>query len=118
MVGKGRIPVQATFDGIAYRGSVVSMGGEKVLGLLKAIRTELVKQPGDIVRVTVELDRAERFVPVPDDLRVALDRAGLGATFDALSYSHQREYVSWIEEAKKADTRSRRISQTVDRIRG
>jgi Domain of unknown function (DUF1905) len=36
--GKGRIPVQATFDGIAYRGSVVSMGGEKVIGLLKAIR--------------------------------------------------------------------------------
>ncbi|HYZ98029.1 MAG TPA: YdeI/OmpD-associated family protein [Acidimicrobiales bacterium] len=115
---KGRIPVQATFDGIAYRGSVVSMGGQKVLGLLKAIRAELGKRPGDIVTVTVELDRAERSIPVPDDLRVSLDRAGLGATFDGLSYSHRREYVSWIDEAKKADTRSRRISQTVDRIRG
>lgn len=116
--GKGRIPVRATFDGIAYRGSVVSMGGEKVIGLLKAIRTELGKQPGDRVTVTLEPDEAERSVDVPDDLRAALDEAGLLPAFRALSYSHQREYVSSIEEAKKADTRARRISQTVARIRG
>lgn len=116
--GKGRIPVQATFDGIAYRGSVVSMGGEKVIGLLKAIRAELGKQPGDRVTVTLELDQAERSIQVPDDLQAALERAGLREAFGSLSYSHQREYVSWIDEAKKADTRSRRIDQTVDRVRG
>jgi hypothetical protein len=116
--GKGRIPVRATFDGIAYRGSVVSMGGEKVIGLLKAIRTELDKQPGDRVTVTLEADQAERTVDVPDDLRSALDGAGLLDSFRALSYSHQREYVSWIADAKKAETRARRIGQTIDRIGG
>jgi hypothetical protein len=116
--GKGRIPVQATFDGIAYRGSVVSMGGEKVLGLLKAIRTELGKQPGDRITVTLEHDQAERSVDVPDDLRAALDGAGLLSAFEALSYSHQREYVSWIADAKKAETRARRIGQTIERISG
>jgi hypothetical protein len=116
--GKGRIPVQATFDGIAYRGSVVSMGGQKVIGLLKTIRTQLGKQPGDRVTVTLEPDQAERSVDVPDDLRAALDEAGLLAAFRALSYSHQREHVSSIEEAKKAETRARRIDQTLARLRG
>jgi hypothetical protein len=115
--GKGRVPVQATFDGVAYRGSVVSMGGGKVIGVLKAIRTQLGKGPGDTVTVTLELDRVERSVRVPDDLRAALDEAGLRAAFDALSYTHQREYVSWIEEAKKADTRARRVTQTLARLR-
>jgi Domain of unknown function (DUF1905)/Bacteriocin-protection, YdeI or OmpD-Associated len=114
--GKGRIPVQATFDGIGYRGSVVSMGGEKVIGLLKAIRTELDKQPGDRVTVTLEPDQAERSVDVPDDLRAALDDAGLLDAFRALSYSRQREYVEWIADAKKAATRARRIGQTIERI--
>jgi hypothetical protein len=114
--GKGRIPVRATFDRIAYRGSVVSMGGEKVIGVLKAIRTQLGKQPGDTVTVALELDHAERSVQVPDDLRAALDEAGLGAAFDGLSYSHQREYVSWIQEAKKVETRGRRITETVAKL--
>lgn len=55
--GKGRIPVRATFDGLPYSGSVVSMGGDKVLGVLKSIRSELGKAPGDVVRVTLEIDR-------------------------------------------------------------
>jgi uncharacterized protein YdeI (YjbR/CyaY-like superfamily) len=92
------------------------MGGEKVIGLLKAIRTQLGKQPGDRVTVTLEPDRAERSVDVPDDLRAALDEAGLLAAFRALSYSHRREYVSWIEDAKMADTRARRVGQTIARI--
>jgi hypothetical protein len=116
--GKGQIPVQATFDGVAYEGSVVSMGGEKVIGVLKAIRSRLGKQPGDTVAVTLELDLGERSVEVPDDLRAALDDAGLGAVFDALSYTHQREYVTWIEEAKKVDTRARRVRATMERLRG
>ncbi len=43
--GKGRIPVHATFDGVAYQGSVVSMGGEKVIGLQKAIQAEVGLRP-------------------------------------------------------------------------
>ena len=115
--GKGRIPVQATFDGVRYRGSVVSMGGpDKVIGILKSIRAEIGKEPGDTVAVTLELDDSTRKVDVPDDLRAALDGAGARKAFDALSFSHQREHVLWIEEAKRADTRARRIAATVERI--
>ena len=101
--GHGRIPVRATFDGIAYQGSVVSMGGQKVIGLLKAIRTELGKGPGDVITVTLEVDCAERTVEVPDDLRAALEQAGRTQQFNALSFSHRREYVTGIIEAKKPE---------------
>ena len=114
--GKGRIPVRATFDGVAYRGSIVSMGGERVLGVLKAIRTELGKVPGDELRVTVALDDEERSVDLPDDLRDALAAAALIDRFISLSYSHQREYVMWIDEAKRPATRARRIAETVERV--
>lgn len=114
--GGGRIPVQATFDGIAYRGSIVSMGGGKCLGLLKGIRAELGKGPGDPVVVTVSRDEAERTIEVPDDLAAALDNAGARAAFDKLSYSHRREHVNAITEAKRPQTRTRRITRTIEML--
>jgi hypothetical protein len=114
---KGRIAVRATFDGIAYRGSIVSMGGVKVLGILKEIRLQLGKTAGDRVSVTVEADLAERSVTLPDDLQLALSAAGLLERFTALSFTHQREYVSWIEDAKQPSTRARRVGQTIERVR-
>jgi hypothetical protein len=112
--GTGRVAVWARFDGIAYRGSVVTMGGEKVLGMLKSIRAELGKGPGDVVTVTVERDESERLVEIPSDLRAGLDAADLHERFRMLSYTHQREYVSWIEEAKRPETRARRIDKTIE----
>jgi Bacteriocin-protection, YdeI or OmpD-Associated/Domain of unknown function (DUF1905) len=114
--GGGRIPVQASFDGIAYRGSIASMGGCMALGLLKSIRTELGKGDGDPVTVTVERDKAERTVEVPADLAAALEEAGLRKTFDALSYSHRREHVNAINDAKKPETRARRITKALEML--
>ncbi len=114
--GGGRIPVRATFDGVPYRGSIVSMGGQQCLGLLTSIRDQLGKAPGDRVVVTLERDDVERTVTVPEDLAAALTEAGAADVFGRLSYSHQREYVTWISEAKRHETRQRRIAQTVERI--
>jgi uncharacterized protein YdeI (YjbR/CyaY-like superfamily) len=85
--------------------------------VLKAIRAELGKGPDDVVRVTVELDEAERTVEIPADLRSALDGAGMLGVFTALSFTHQREHVGWIEEAKRPETSARRISWTMERVR-
>lgn len=114
--GGGRIKVRALLDGVPYEGSVVSMGGAKVIGVLKGIRTELGKSPGDTIVVELERDETERVVDVPDDLAAALRKARRRPAFDRLSYSHQREYVLWIDEAKKPETRARRIAQTVERL--
>jgi len=114
--GGGRIPVLASFDGIAYPGSIASMGGCMALGLLKSIRTELGKGDGDPVTVTVERDTAERTVEVPADLAAALEEAGLRKVFDALSYSHRREHVNAINDAKKPETRARRITKALETL--
>ena len=114
--GGGRIPVLTTFDRLEYRGSVVTMGSDQVIGVLQRIRADLGKAPGDAVHVTLTRDTTVRTVTVPDDLRAALDGAGALTAFDALSYSHRREYVEWVEEAKRPATRERRISETVTRV--
>ncbi|MFI6828164.1 YdeI/OmpD-associated family protein [Kribbella sp. NPDC050241] len=115
--GGGRIPVHATFDGVAYRGSIASMGGCMALGILKSIRTELGKGAGDPVTVTLERDAAERTVEVPADLAAALEEAGLRKAFDALSYSHRREHVTAINDAKKPETRARRIGKALEMLK-
>jgi len=112
--GRGRIAVESSIDGVPYRGSIVSMGAGPCLGVLKAIRAQLGKDVGDSVTVTVERDDRPRTVDVPEDLAVALRKAKARAAFDALSFSHQREHVQWIEEAKRAETRARRVTQTVE----
>jgi hypothetical protein len=114
--GGGRIPVEATFDGVAYRGSIASMGGCMALGILKQIRTELGKGVGDPVVVTVVRDDAERTVDVPEDFAVALEGAGVREVFDKLSFSHRREHVAAINDAKKPETRARRIAKAVEMI--
>lgn len=115
--GGGRIPVRATFDGVAYRGSIASMGGCMALGILKGIRSELGKGDGDAVTVTVERDTAERTVEVPEDLAAALGEAGLREAFDKLAYSHRREHVQAINDAKKPETRQRRIGKALEMLR-
>jgi hypothetical protein len=112
--GKGRIPVTATFDGVPYRGSIVRMGDGAVLGVLKAIMTEAGVSVGDALTVVVRNDDAPREVEVPDDLAEALGRDDVArASFDGLSFSHKREYVDAINEAKRPETRARRIERTI-----
>jgi len=115
--GKGRIPVTATFDGVPYRGSIVRMGGDAVLGVQKAIMAEAGVSVGDTLTVVVRNDAAPREVEVPDDLEVALRRNEVArAAFDELSYSHRREYVTSITEAKRPETRARRIERTIQQL--
>ena len=73
---------------------------------------------GDRVRVEMELDTEPRTVRVPAELKAALAAdAAVEAAFAALSFTHRREYVEWVEEAKREETRSRRIAATVERVR-
>ena len=53
--GKGRVPVNTTFDGVFYQGSLVRMGTPcHIIGIRKDIRKQIGKQPGDTVSVTIE----------------------------------------------------------------
>jgi hypothetical protein len=115
---KGRVPVKATFDGVAYTGSLIKYGSpQHMLGMLKAIREQIGKGPGDTVEVVLWKDEEERILEVPADLEKLLKREGLAAMFQKLSYTHRKEYCRWIIEAKKQETRSRRLEKTVAMLR-
>ncbi len=118
--GQKRVPVNATIDGVPYRGSLVRMGGSShVLGVLKDIRERIGKQAGDVVEVVIEEDTEPRVVEVPADLEAAFRSAPEARrAFDSLSYSHKREYVRWIESAKRIETRSGRIARTIEQLGG
>lgn len=115
--GKGRIPVTATFDGVPYRGSIVRMGDGAVLGVLKAIMAQAGVSVGDSLTVVVRNDDAPRQVEVPEDLAAALARNDPArAAFEGLSFSHRREYVRSITQAKRPETRARRVERTIQAL--
>ncbi len=116
--GKGRVPVNVTFDGIPYRGSMVKMGSEcHLLLILKEIRERLGKGPGDKMHVTVDLDDKPRVVELKPDMESAYKKVGVLAKYRGMSYSHQREWALWVEDAKQAETRKRRIDKSIDELR-
>lgn len=108
----GRVPVNATFDGVPYRGSLTRMGGEHLLLVLGEIRKTIGKDRGDTVRVRLEVDQAPRVVELIPEVETALRDAGALEAFRAMSFSHQRQYALWIGDAKRPETRARRIQST------
>ena len=111
--------VKATFDGVPYRGMLARMGTDyHILIILKSIREQIGKSFGDKVRITVELDTEPREVEVPKDLmRELKQNKEAKAFFDKLSYSHKREYVMWINEAKKEETWQNRIVKMIEMLK-
>jgi Domain of unknown function (DUF1905)/Bacteriocin-protection, YdeI or OmpD-Associated len=115
---KGRVPVHATFDGVPYTGSLVKYGRpQHMLGVLKAVRDQIGKGPGDQVNVVLWKDEAVRTVEVPADFAALLRKQKLRDQFDALSYTHRKEYCRWITEAKKEETRAARLTKSVEMMR-
>jgi bifunctional DNA-binding transcriptional regulator/antitoxin component of YhaV-PrlF toxin-antitoxin module len=116
---KGRVPVKATFDGVPYSGSLVKYGApQHMLGILKNIREQIGKGPGDTVEVTIEKDETERTVEVPPEFQKLLKKEKLLPVFEKLSYTHKREYCRWITEAKRNETRANRLAKAVEMLRG
>ncbi|MGH9821355.1 MAG: YdeI/OmpD-associated family protein [Pyrinomonadaceae bacterium] len=104
---------KATINGAEYRGSIVKMGGRFMLGIPKAFREAAGVTAGDNVVITIEKDTAERIVAVPKDLASELKKNGLTDAWDRLSYTHRKEHVRAIDEAKQPETRLRRIEKAV-----
>ena len=120
VVGEGakRFPVVATVNGYTWRTSVTRMKGEFLLGLNREVREGAGAQAGDEVEVTVELDEAPREVEVPGALAAALAAdPDASASFERMAFTHRKEYARWVAEAKRDETRQRRVEQAVEMIR-
>jgi hypothetical protein len=117
--GSKKPKVKALIEGVPYRGTLVRMGTEHhLLIILKEIREKIGKTFGDEVKITVELDTEPRVVEIPPELAKAFKKEkAADAYFNSLPYSHKREYVGFITEAKKEETRARRVAQTIEMLK-
>jgi hypothetical protein len=116
--GEARPPVKATINGVEYRSRLMVYGGVRYLGLTKAIRSAAGIGIGDEVDVVLRRDDAPREVELPLELERALNDAGDARHhFDALAFTHRREYAQWIGEAKRPETRERRATRAIEMLR-
>jgi bifunctional DNA-binding transcriptional regulator/antitoxin component of YhaV-PrlF toxin-antitoxin module len=115
---KGKVAVKTTIDGEPYVGSIMRMGmPEHILGVPKAIRDKLGKGPGAMIEVVLSKDEAVRTIEVPPEFKKRLEKEKLLAFFEGQSFTHRKEYVRWITEAKKEETRQARFEKAIELLK-
>lgn len=114
--GKKRVPVRVWINGAEYRSTVFRMGGRFMMAVPKVLRDAAGIKAGETISVVMEKDLEKRTVELPEDLAEALKKEDLTEVFLKMSYTHQKEYVNAINEAKKAETRVRRIGKAIELI--
>jgi hypothetical protein len=117
-LGRGRrVKVVATVNGYTYRTSVAPAYGKILMPFSSEHRAASGLSGGEEIEVDIVPDDAPRVVDVPADVATALADAPDAATFFAgLSYTQQRAYILWVEDAKKPETRSARVAKTVEML--
>lgn len=114
---KAQVKVRGTIDGYPYRGSIANMGEGHCMVVKKEIRQAIGKSAGDTVKVVMKIDREPRIVVVPEDFQQALENhPDAKEIFENFAYTHKKEYVEWIESAKKQETRENRINKALEMI--
>jgi len=116
--GAGKKPkVTVKINGYSYRSTVAVMGGKFMLPVAAEHRDKAGIKAGDRIEVDLQLDTAPREVEVPKDFAAALKKAKITERFDELSFSHRKEHVRAIEEAKAPETRARRIGNAIEMLK-
>ena len=115
--GRSRVPLAITYDGQVFRTSISVYRGQWMMVVNEAMREGGLTPPGTYA-VDIAMDTAERIVDVPDDLAAAIAAAGTSAAWDRQSYTNRKEFVRGVVEAKKPETRARRIEKAVASLGG
>jgi bifunctional DNA-binding transcriptional regulator/antitoxin component of YhaV-PrlF toxin-antitoxin module len=111
---KGKVPVKATFNSVPYTGSLIKYRNPlHMMGVPKSIREQIGKGPGDTIEVVVWRDEEARTVEVPAQFEKLIKKEGLLPVFEKLSYTHRKEYCRWITDAKKEETRLKRLGKAI-----
>ena len=115
--GKARAPVKVTINRFTFRTTTATMRGSSWIPVNRENRAGAGIQAGATVHVFMELDSEPRLVTPPSDLARALRaNPAAHAAWKSLSYTHQKEWVRAVEEARRPETRQRRIAKTVDTL--
>lgn len=114
-LGAGKRPkVRVSVGGHSYETTVASRSGQFLVPLSAEHREAAALAAGDAVEVDIEPDERPREIAVPSDFAAALAAdEGAAQFFASLSFTHRKEWVRWIEDAKKSETRTTRIEQGI-----
>jgi hypothetical protein len=112
--GAARPKVVATVKKVTWRTTVAVYGGKSYIGMRKEIFAESKAKIGETVGVALEPDTAPRTVRPPAALASALKKSKIArAGWDRMSFTHKKEWAEAIAEAKKPETRARRLAQAL-----
>jgi hypothetical protein len=119
-LGGGRKPkVVVTIGDHTWRSSIVNMGGQFMLGVSMANREAAGVTAGQTLDLDVVLDTAPRTVDVPDDLAAELAAdSEASEAWATWSFTRQNEAARLLTEAKKPETRERRLAKVLAELRG
>ena len=116
--GKVRAAVKVTLNGYTYRSTIAAMGGPPFIPLRRSNREAAGLEGNETLEVRLDLDTEKREVKPPADFAKALKAAPPAwDRWQEMSYTHQREYVEALADAKKPETRARRLESAVQTIR-
>ena len=111
---RGHVPVVGTADGVELTATLVPVGGGRHRLFLNAtVRGAVDKGAGDSVEIRIRLDRRDRMPETPSDLQEALVEAAASAAWEALAPSRRKEFLTWLADAKRDQTRAARIGRIV-----
>jgi len=108
--GKAKVPVKVTINGYTWRSTVGNRGGIQYIVVNAEARRSAGVKAGDSVTIMLEPDTEKREIEVPIPLQRALGEK-LTQKLSALSFTHKKEFIVWYSEAKKEDTRARRVQR-------
>jgi len=108
--GKAKVPVKVTINGYTWRSTVGNRGGQQYIVVNADARRNAGVRAGDVVTITLEPDSEKREIEIPSPLQKALGTK-LVQKFNSLSFTHKKEFIVWYSQAKKEDTRARRLEK-------
>jgi hypothetical protein len=116
--GSKRVPIKGTVNKFPFRSTLCNMGGDYFFVVNKAMREGGKCEAGDMADIVIERDRAERKVDVPAYIKkVIATNKTAQKTWDSLSFTHQKEWVRAIDEAKKEETKISRVEKMMTALR-
>ena len=112
-LGAGKRPaVRATVNGHVHRTRIAVYGGKYYLAYRREVRAAAQLEPGEEVDLQLELDGEPRAIDRPADFAALLEAdPEARMRYDGLSFTHRKEYVDWLQGAKRAATRQRRLAE-------
>lgn len=114
--GQKRVPVKVSINGAEYRSTVMRMGGKYMMAVPKVFREAARIKAGETITVEMEKDTEKRIVETPADLAAAIEKNAVADVWEKMSYTHQKEYVNAVKDAKKEETRMRRIDKIIEQL--